>query len=91
VLLPASVDEPSEEHASPEHALAHAELLAHVRASINSLPEAERTLLNRHYFGDVTMDEAAREIGLSKSWASRLHARALEAVTRDLRRNRIIR
>ena len=31
----------------------------------------------------------AREIGLSKSWASRLHARALENLSRSLRKLQI--
>ncbi len=90
-LSPGSSGEPSGDFESPEEAFSRAELVVHVRTAINNLPDAERKLLDRHYFGDVTMDEAARELGLSKSWGSRLHARALEAVTRELRRNRVIR
>lgn len=69
---------------SPEEQVARAELVARVRAAIDARPDNERTLLVRHYFEDVTFEEAAREIGLSKSWASRLHARAIEALARDL-------
>ncbi len=74
---------------SPEEAFAHAELLTRVRAAIEKRPENERTLLERHYFEDVTFEQAAGEIGLSKSWASRLHARAIEAVARELKRTGI--
>ncbi len=74
---------------SPEEAVARAELLAKIRAAIAERPDAERTLLERHYFDDVTFEEAAREIGLSKSWASRLHARAIEGVAKSLKRSRV--
>ncbi len=74
---------------SPEEAVARAEVLAKIRAAIAERPDAERTLLMRHYFDDVTFEEAAREIGLSKSWASRLHARAIEGVAKSLKRSRV--
>ncbi len=53
---------------------------------VDARPDDERTLLRRHYFDGATFEEAAREIGLSKSWASRLHARAVEAIARELKR-----
>jgi RNA polymerase sigma factor for flagellar operon FliA len=75
---------------SAETLLARQELLAHARAAIAELPAAERRLIERHYFDDVTFEEAARELGLSKSWASRLHARGIEAITRSLRRAKVV-
>lgn len=78
--------DPSE---SPEDAVGRAELVATIRDAIAERPEAERRLLERHYFDDVTFEEAARELGLSKSWASRLHARAIEGVAKALRRARV--
>ena len=74
---------------SPEDEVAHAELLARIKAAIAERPEAERRLLERHYFEDVPFEETARELGLSKSWASRLHARAIEEVARTLKRDRV--
>lgn len=73
----------------PEDTAARRELVAILRREIAKQPEAERALLVRHYFDDVTFEEAAREIGLSKSWASRLHARALENLSRSLRKLQI--
>ena len=70
---------------SPEEAVSRAEVLDAIRAAIAERPTAERHLLQRHYFDDVSFDEAARELGLSKSWASRLHARAIEGLARTLR------
>jgi DNA-directed RNA polymerase specialized sigma subunit len=42
--------------------------------------------VERHYFGDETLDQAAASLGLSKSWGSRLHARAIETIARELKR-----
>ena len=72
-----------------EEMLSERELLARVRAAVDKQPEAERHLLVRHYFDGVTFEEAATELKLSKSWASRLHARAIEAVARELKRERV--
>ena len=74
---------------SPESSVGHAELLTRIKEEIAKLPEQERTLLTRHYFDEVNLDEAARELGLSKSWASRLHARGIEAISRAFRRSRV--
>src|SRR5262249_1339280 len=84
-----AVDHARDPAESPEEAVGKAELAALLRAAIAERPEAERRLLERHYFDDVTIDEAARELGLSKSWGSRLHARAVEAVARSLKRSRV--
>ncbi len=65
-------------------------MLEAVRSAIAERPDAERHLLQRHYFEDVNFDEAARELGLSKSWASRLHARAIEGLARTLKTRRVI-
>lgn len=73
---------------SPEEAMARAEIAKLVRDAIAERPDAERHLLERHYFHDVTFEEAAKELGLSKSWASRLHARALEGIAKAMQRMR---
>ncbi|MBJ6763102.1 sigma-70 family RNA polymerase sigma factor [Myxococcaceae bacterium JPH2] len=49
-----------------------------VRSAIEKLPEKERKLLQGYYFQGRTLEEAGAEIGQSKSWASRLHARAID-------------
>ena len=74
---------------SPEEAVAQAELIQRIRAAIAERPEAERRLVERHYFEDVNFDETARELGLSKSWASRLHSRAIEGIAKSLKRSGI--
>lgn len=54
------------------------QLKTRVRAALEQLPEKERKLLTGYYFQQKTLEEAGAEIGQSKSWASRLHARAVE-------------
>jgi RNA polymerase sigma factor for flagellar operon FliA len=71
---------------SPEDAVARAELLAHVRAMIDSLPAEEAELVKRHYLEGERFDQVAQSLGLSKSWASRLHTRAMQRLSKRLRR-----
>ncbi len=70
---------------TPEELATRAELVDRVRAIVSRLPDAERTLIERHYFAEETLDQAAASLGLSKSWGSRLHARAIERIARELR------
>jgi len=84
-----ALERASDQRESPEESVGRAELVATVRAAIAERPDAERHLLERHYFDDVDFDDAAKELGLSKSWASRLHARAIEAVAKTMKRDKI--
>jgi RNA polymerase sigma factor for flagellar operon FliA len=70
--------------ASPEDLLGDAEMLARVRAAVAQLPEQERHMVERHYFEGQRLDQAAAALGVSKSWGSRLHARAIELITQAL-------
>lgn len=84
-----AVDHARDATPSPEEAVGRAEMAAVLKAAIAERPDAERKLLERHYYDDVTFEEAARELGLSKSWASRLHARAIEGVAKSLKRQKV--
>lgn len=57
-----------------------------VRSAMSTLPEKERHFIQKHYFEGQTLQDAGAALGLSKSWASRLHARAIERL-RDVLRN----
>ncbi len=70
---------------SPEEATEQAELLKLVTDALATLPEQEALLVRRHYFEGERFDNVAAELGLSKSWASRLHTRAIERLTKRLR------
>jgi RNA polymerase sigma factor for flagellar operon FliA len=78
--------DPEGREVTPEDLFGNRELLAYVRNVVAALPEQERTLIERHYFGGETLDQAAASLGLSKSWGSRLHARAIESIARELRK-----
>ena len=70
-----------------EEALGRAELLAVVRRAIAELPPEEEALVRRHYLEGERFDHVASELGLSKSWASRLHTRAIKRLTEKLRQS----
>lgn len=53
-------------------------LAARLRAAIAALPDKERALMTKHYWEDKNLLEAGAELGISKSWASRLHAQAVD-------------
>jgi len=70
---------------SPEDAVAQAELRQLVVDALEDLPEDERTLVRRHYLEGERFDQVAASLGLSKSWGSRLHTRAIARLTKRLR------
>ncbi len=70
---------------SPEEAVARAQLLAVVEEAIDALPEEEAALVRRHYLEGERFDHVAQSLGLSKSWASRLHTRAMQRLAKRLR------
>lgn len=88
-LLSVPVDAATGESVDPsppaDEVIARGEALAAVREAVDALPEQERHLIQRHYFEDVRLDEASRELGLSKSWGSRIHSRAIASITQTLR------
>jgi RNA polymerase sigma factor for flagellar operon FliA len=70
---------------NPEEAVSRAELLTIVQEAIAELPEEEAVLVRRHYLEGERFDHVAQSLGLSKSWASRLHTRAMQRLARRLR------
>jgi RNA polymerase sigma factor for flagellar operon FliA len=77
-------DQTPSEDVGPEEALAERQDRGEVRAAIQKLPDKERQLLEMHYFEDLSLLDAGKRLGLSKSWASRLHARALRLLQAQL-------
>lgn len=55
-----------------------------VLAAVRSLPDRERALVEGHYFQGRDFDEVAGELGISKSWASRIHTKALVTLRKRL-------
>ncbi len=65
--------------------LMRVELRAELARAVSELPEQERALVHGHYFEGRRFDEVSAELGLSKSWGSRLHSRAVTRLTERLR------
>jgi RNA polymerase sigma factor for flagellar operon FliA len=69
---------------APDASLDAGRLGARVRAALQRLPDKERRLLELYYFSDKNLEAAGAALGLSKSWACRLHARAVELLRAEL-------
>jgi RNA polymerase sigma factor for flagellar operon FliA len=54
------------------------ELQNMLRLAIEQLPVQERTTLKYYYFHKMPFNEIGKKLGLSESWVSRIHKRALE-------------
>lgn len=53
-------------------------LASKLRGALDQLNERERALMTKHYWEGKNLLEAGEELGISKSWASRMHAQAVE-------------
>jgi RNA polymerase sigma factor FliA len=62
-----------------------AELRDRLHEAIAALPERERRLIRTYYYRAKTLEAVGRELGLSKSWTSRVHAKAIRHLGRALR------
>jgi RNA polymerase sigma factor FliA len=69
---------------APDDAVDTVRLSRRVREALTRLPEKERQLMQLYYFADKNLEEAGAQLGLSKSWACRLHARAVDLLRRAL-------
>jgi len=83
VLAAVGQDE-NKEAETPESAAIAGSEAARVRAALDVLDERERALVEGYYFEGRRFDEVANELGISKSWASRIHGKALDRLRRAL-------
>jgi len=74
----------------PLESLLDDELKHSLRIAIDELPEDARQLIRSTYFEGKTLKDAGEGLGISKAWASRLHARALEQLARGLKRAHVM-
>jgi RNA polymerase sigma factor for flagellar operon FliA len=56
-----------------------------LREALDRIAPDAAALIRSIYYEDRTLQEAADRLSISKSWASRLHAKALEQLSRALR------
>lgn len=69
---------------SPEEAFLDRESAQRLRALLPTLPERELALVQGYYFEGRQFNEVAKELGISKAWASRLHQKALDRLKESL-------
>jgi RNA polymerase sigma factor for flagellar operon FliA len=61
------------------------EIRSRLNELIDGLPSEEGALIRSTYFDGITLQEAGERLGISRSWASRLHAKALQRLARSLK------
>ena len=82
-----SEDMPIEDQSSPAPAAEaiDRETNAKLGELIDQLPDESRSLIRSVYFEGLSLREAGDRLGVSKAWASRLHAKTLDRLARLLR------
>jgi RNA polymerase sigma factor for flagellar operon FliA len=66
------------------------DLLEKIRETVDDLDADEAALLKKIYFKNLRMKDLATEMGVTKSWVSRLHARAVRHLQEALRARGIL-
>jgi RNA polymerase sigma factor for flagellar operon FliA len=61
--------------------LARLELYEKMRAAIGKLSKSDQKIINAYYFEEKSLEEVGKQLGLSKSWTCRKHARAMEKLS----------
>jgi RNA polymerase sigma factor FliA len=83
--LEAMPQEPvDEKQVSAEDRVVRDQQHSRLRQSLSRLPERNRRVLEMCYFEDLTLEEVGKQLGLSKSWVCRLHAKSLELLRTSL-------
>lgn len=72
-------------HENLENRAEFHQIRAHMRDAIATLPPKEKQLIMMYYFQNKTLEEAGEKLGLSKSWVSRMHARALDLLLKRVK------
>lgn len=67
---------------SPVDAAINSDLTNKLRRLVEDLPSDARELIRGAYFDGLSLKEAGERIGISKAWASRLHAWSLQKLAR---------
>lgn len=68
----------------PSEIVEFRETVSLVRQTINDLPEKEKHIIESLYFKHLSTTELARQMGVNKSWVSRLHSKAIDRLRQRL-------
>jgi RNA polymerase sigma factor FliA len=66
------------------------DLLERIRKILDELEPEEAEMLRKIYFKNMMMKDLAAQMGVNKSWVSRLHARAIKHLQAALREHKIL-
>ncbi len=81
--------DPTQDLEDPEESglqmVLHREADQQLRKLVSQLPYDEQRLVTLVYFEGLSLQDAGSQLGISKSWASRLHSRILEKLGLQLR------
>lgn len=69
----------------PDEAAMKREMVDKLHQLVAALPDESRELIQAAYFEGLTLTEAAKRLGFSKAWASRLHAKTLSQLAESFR------
>jgi RNA polymerase sigma factor for flagellar operon FliA len=69
----------------PQSAVMDRELTGKLKELIEALPSEAGVLIRAVYYEGLTLQQAGQRLGVSKSWASRLHAKTLQRLARSLK------
>ncbi len=69
----------------PIQRVMHLEVSSKVRELVKKLPASESRLIQLVYFEGYTLQDAGDVLGISKSWASRMHVKILESLATEMR------
>ncbi len=75
----------ADDEAPPVAVVIQRETQARVRELIDALPAQEATLIRAAYFEGLSLKDAGLRIGISRAWASRLHAQTLKKLAATMR------
>jgi RNA polymerase sigma factor for flagellar operon FliA len=64
--------------------LADVQMKKYVREALGRMPDQEQKLITLYYFKEMSLQQVGEQLGLSKSWTSRLHAKAVEKLGKVL-------
>lgn len=76
--------EVADEHQTADSQAADLEIFSAVRDLVGKLPDPEGTLMKLAYYEGLSLTEIGQRFGKSKSWASRLHSRTLDHLSKQL-------
>ncbi|MEO1618685.1 MAG: sigma-70 family RNA polymerase sigma factor [Planctomycetota bacterium] len=83
----AALSEAADQTETPSKVVANREMQSTLRKLVQDLPADSRRLITSIYFDGFSLTEAAERNGISKSWASRIHAKSLDLLAQSLRRS----